>query len=81
VASRLKSLLFHLMILSASDTVYLNPLISSALEYLNSFTLGTDSTVYLATDYGLDAPGSNPGGDVTFHTLRPTLWPTPPPVK
>ena len=35
----------------------------------------------LATDYGLDGPGPNPGGDEIFRPSRPTLGPTQPPVK
>jgi len=31
--------------------------------------------------YGLDGPGSNPGGDEIFCPSRPTLEPTQPPVK
>ena len=35
----------------------------------------------VATDYGLDGPGSNPGGDEIFRPSRPALGPTQPPVK
>ena len=35
----------------------------------------------IATDYVLDGPGSNPGGDVIFRLSRPALEPTQPPVK
>ena len=35
----------------------------------------------IATDYGLDGPGSNAGGDVFFRPSRPALWLTQPPVK
>ena len=35
----------------------------------------------LATDHGLDGPGSNPGGDEIFRPSRPALGPTHPPVK
>ena len=35
----------------------------------------------IAIDYGLDGPGSNPGGDEIFRTSRPTLGPTQSPVK
>ena len=42
---------------------------------------GLGSSVGIATDYGLDGPGSNPGGDEIFRPSRPALWPTQPPVK
>jgi len=42
---------------------------------------GPGSSVGIASDYGLDGPGSNPGGDVIFRPSRPVLGPTQPPVK
>jgi len=36
------------------------------------------SSVGIATDYGLDGPGSNPGGDEIFRLSRPALGPTQP---
>jgi hypothetical protein len=42
---------------------------------------GRGSTVGVVTDYGLDDPGSNPGGDEIFPPSRPALEPTQPPVK
>jgi len=42
---------------------------------------GPGSSVGIATDYGLDGPGSNPGGDEIFHPSRPALGPTKHPVK
>jgi len=39
------------------------------------------SSVGIATDYGLDGPGSNTGGDEIFRPTRPALGPTQPPVK
>ena len=42
---------------------------------------GPSSSVLIATDNGLDDPGSNPGGDEIFRPSRPTLGPTQPPVK
>jgi len=39
------------------------------------------SSVSIATDYGLDGPGSNPGGDKIFCLSRPALVPTQPPVQ
>ena len=34
------------------------------------------SSVGIATDYGLDGPVSNPGGDEIFRLSRPALRPT-----
>ena len=45
------------------------------------FIRGPGSSVGIATDYGLDVPGSNPGGDEIFHPSSPALGPTQPPVK
>ena len=42
---------------------------------------GSGSSVGIATDYGLDGPGSNPGGEETFRPSRLALGPTQPPVK
>ena len=42
---------------------------------------GLVSSVGIATDYGLDGLGSNPGGDEIFCPSRPALGPTQPPVK
>ena len=42
---------------------------------------GPGSSVGIATDYGLDRLGSNPGGDEIFCPSRPALGPTQPPVK
>ena len=42
---------------------------------------GLGSSVGIATDYGLDGPGSHPGGDEIFRPSRPALGPTQPPVK
>ena len=35
-------------------------------------------SVGIATDYGLDCPGSNPGGDEIFRPSRPAVGPTHP---
>jgi len=42
---------------------------------------GPGSSVGIVTDYGLDCPGSNPGGDEIFRPSRPALGPTQPPVQ
>ena len=39
------------------------------------------SSVDIETDYELDGPGSNPGGDEFFRQSRPALGPIQPPVK
>ena len=39
-------------------------------------TCGPGSSVGIATDYELDDPGSNPGGDEIFRPSRPALGPT-----
>jgi len=42
---------------------------------------GPGSSVGIATDYGLDGPGSNPGGEEIFRPLRLALGPIQSPVK
>ena len=42
---------------------------------------GLGSSVGIATDYVLDGPGSNPGGDEIFRPFRPALGPNQLPVK
>jgi len=39
------------------------------------------SSLGIVTDYGLEGPGSNPGGDEIFRSSRPALGPTQPPIK
>ena len=51
------------------------------LERLYLSLFGPGSSVGIATDYGLDGPGSNPGGDEIFRPSRPALGPTQPPVQ
>jgi len=41
---------------------------------------GPGSSVGIATDYELDGPGSNAGGDEIFRPSRPALGPTKPPI-
>ena len=45
------------------------------------YIYGPGSSVGIAIDYGLDGPGSNPGGYEIFCPSRPALGPTQPPVK
>ena len=42
---------------------------------------GLGSSVGIATDYGMDGPESNLGGDEVFLPSRQALGPTQPPVK
>jgi len=42
---------------------------------------GLGTSVNIATDYGLDGAGLNPGGDEIFCPSRSALGPTQPPVK
>ena len=42
---------------------------------------GPYSSIGITTDYGLDGPGSNPGGDEFFRPSRPALGPNQSPVK
>ena len=51
------------------------------LEQIHLKRDGPGSSVGIATDYGLDGPVSNPGGDEIFRPYRPALGPTQPPVK
>jgi len=48
---------------------------------VHSIICGPGSSVGIATDYGLDGSGSNPGGDEIFRLSRPALGPTQPPVQ
>ena len=56
-------------------------LIFLSFDNFYSLNIGPGSSVGIATDYGLDGPGSNPGWDEIFRPLRPALGPTQPPVK
>ena len=51
------------------------------LVFVHVCVCGPGSSVGIATDYGLDGPGSNPGGDEIFCPSRQALGPTQPPVK
>ena len=43
--------------------------------------MSPDNSIGIATDYGLEGPGSNPGGDEIFRLSRPALGTTQPPAK
>ena len=61
--------------------IVLRKSIRSSFGYRYYKMCGSGSSVGMATDYGLDGPGSNPGGDEIFRPSRPTLGPTQPPVQ
>jgi len=49
--------------------------------YIYVCVSGPGSSVVIVTDYGLDGPGSNPGGDKIFCPSRLALGHTQSPVK
>jgi len=49
--------------------------------YLYIICCGPGSSDGIATDFGLDGPGSYPAGDEIFRPSRPALGPTQLPVK
>ena len=51
------------------------------LNTSSSSDCGLGSSVGIATDYGLDGPGLNPGEDEIFRPFRSALGPTQPPVQ
>jgi len=62
---------------------YIQWYIQWCILYLSSITndCGPGSSVGIVTGYGMDGPGSNPGGDEIFRPSRPALGFTEPPVK
>ena len=61
--------------------IYIYIYIYATIISLYIHVCGPGSSVGIATDYGLDGPGSNPGGDEIFRPSRPALRPTQPTVK
>ena len=51
-------------------------LVMCLIPLVHIFFYGPGSSVGIATDYGLDGPGSNPGEDEIFRPSRPALVPT-----
>ena len=65
---------------SNTNIIYFS-LLPVNLFYLLCIKCGPGSSVGIATDYGMDGPVSNPGGDEIFRPSRPVLGPTQPPIK
>jgi len=55
--------------------------IHSPIQMVLEALCGPGGSVGIATDYGMDGPGSNPGGDEIFRQSRPALGPTQPSVQ
>ena len=53
----------------------------SNFEVRTLYVSGPGSSVGIVTDYGLEGPGSNPGGDEVFRPSGLALRPTQPPVQ
>ena len=68
----------HKTVTTASGTGHI---FCAATSLQRKFKSGSGSSVAIATDYGLDGPGSNPGEDEIFRPSRPALGPTQAPVK
>jgi len=64
-----------------TDFLFPISLFYSPCVFCTTTTRGSGSSVVIAADYGLDGPGSNPGGDEIFRPSRSALGPTQPPVK
>jgi len=58
--------------------ISLVPVLTLLYFYISTWP---DSLLGIATDYGLDGPGSNTGGEEIFRPSRPALGPTQPPVQ
>jgi len=58
-----------------------SPVYQLRISTSSAYICGPGSSVGIATNYGLEGPGSNPGGDEIFLLFRPALGPTQPPVK
>jgi hypothetical protein len=62
-----------------------NPYVDVIFAFVNKKYLdnvcGPGGSVGIVTDYGLDGPGSNPGGDEIFRPSRRAMRPNHPPVS
>ena len=72
-------LLSYFMDLHSAVIIIIIIIVFIFVKHITSCVSG--SSVGIATDYGLDGRGSNPGGDEIFRPSRLALGPTQPPVK
>ena len=81
--SRLVCIVVVVLCVLLSSYVYLLYYVCTVVFTLDARLLAmwASSSVGIATDYGLDGPGSNPGGDEIFRPSRPALGPAQPPVQ
>jgi hypothetical protein len=68
-------------VLNKKSLICLQIHVCGGLNKVTNFICGLGSPVCIASDYGLDGLGSNPGGDEIFRPSSPALGPTKPPVK
>ena len=71
---------FRIAVLVKNGEDQLNELCEKFKDITKS-QLGPGSSVGIATDYGLDGPGSKAGEDQIFRPSRPALGPTQPPIQ
>jgi len=71
--------IFYMYMLRAQGLIFWKATVINTYVYMYDSEPG--SSVGIATDYELDGPGSNPGGDEIFRPSRPVLGPTHPPVQ
>jgi len=63
------------------QVIFSNFFLSSENRVVYEIMCGPGNSVGIATDYGVDGPGSNPGWDAIYRPSRPALGSTKPPVK
>jgi len=80
---RVRIFVIYLLVISFTHTHTHTPtdLFTGNYYYKYRAHSGPGSSVGIATDYGLDGPGSNPGGGQDFPSVQPALWPTQPTVQ